>query len=189
MIKCQLTAKIGILWLLFGAHDQPDQSTEMAIKRIRELGGVISSYGKMPAHGELFAVCQSPQFSSAKLKLLVNHLAQLNGVRGVDLSYNSYITDEVLGELPYLKELQYLALRSDTISDAGFKAIAKLKRLEVLDLNGAKIAETGLKRLAGLEQLQVLGLDWTDMKASAVKELAPLRNLKHWAFQMLQTLS
>jgi hypothetical protein len=79
-----------------------------------------------------------------------------------------------------LKNLRWLALTSNPISDDGLKHLGELPYLGVLKLSGTDVTDQGLRELRGLKNLSGLTLDRTKVSDLGLKYLAGLPRFE-WA--------
>ena len=100
-------------------------------------------------------------------------------------SYSSLVTDKDLKalDLPGLKGLDSLYIRSPKVTDAGLKELAGVTGLKTLEVDSAQVTDAGLKELAGLKSLQSLGLQGTQATDAGLKELAGLKSLQMLGLQ------
>ena len=70
-----------------------------------------------------------------------------------------------------LRKVTGLDLSLTTITDAGFKEVAKLQKLEVLNLKGTEITNAGIKELAKLQNLEWLSVQNSQITFAGVYEL------------------
>jgi internalin A len=102
----------------------------------------------------------------------------LSNLQQLDLSDCS-LTDAALKELAGMSQLQSLALGHNTgLTDDGVGALTGLQQLQVLDLNHTGLTDDGLKALAALRGLQTLNLFATKVTDAGLDALAPLTSLR-----------
>ncbi|NQV25125.1 MAG: PQQ-binding-like beta-propeller repeat protein [Rhodopirellula sp.] len=119
------------------------------------------------------------RISAAGLRKLV----ELRELEWLNL-YGNAITDETLKELKPFEKLQELNLSLTPMSDAGLKHLTSLKHLNSLTLlysegfAGPKITNAGLKTLSEMSQLKTLNLVGAKIDDAGVADLKLLRNLQ-----------
>jgi hypothetical protein len=130
---------------------------------------------------------------------VVGTLPQPRRAFGLEL-YSPKVTDEALGELAVMEELQMLHVGGSPVTGAGFQALAGLKGLHHLVLGGnatgegmkgvaglralkrlsigPRMTDAGLEELAGMTQLQMLHLGGSPVTDAGLKALAGMKRLQ-----------
>lgn len=89
------------------------------------------------------------------------------------------VTDEVLGLLSHLPDLERLDLRATRITDAGLAHLKVCPRLRSLNLISAgRVTDAGLAHLKGLSQLEHLDLQGTGVTGTGFAHLSGLKRLR-----------
>ena len=87
------------------------------------------------------------------------------------------IGDESMVYFSNLRNLDFLLLRDNHITDLGLAKLEQLTALETLDLTNNRITDDGLVFLGKLTNLKTLWLDATDISDKGLKRLLPLKTL------------
>lgn len=124
--------------------------------------------------------CEYPSFPSGELK----HLECLTRIKLLELV--GYFTDADIEHLKGLKELKYLWLNHNCITDAGLKSIEGLTALNVLILDDNQIEGPGLEYLSGLKNLRRLSVQRMPITGPGVKGIAGLTQLDILDFRETQ---
>jgi hypothetical protein len=103
------------------------------------------------------------------------HLRGLKNLSFLMLGSNA-ITDDGLINLKDLQSLKRLGLSWNPITDAGLKHLANLQSLESLDLEGTKVTDAGLQALVGLKSLKSLRLEKTAVTVEGVAKFQGMRS-------------
>jgi len=103
----------------------------------------------------------------------MEHLAQLTGLRRLDLS-DSAITPDVLKMVGELKNLEVLRLRRTGVTDESLAHLAGLSRLRALDLRNTNISDEGMQHIAKLKSLSDLQLEKSKVNDPGIAMLAGL---------------
>jgi len=102
-----------------------------------------------------------------------------SGLRVLDMSSNSRLSDEGLRSLRNLKSLEELICKNCNITDASLSYIASLKKLRKLDLSNCPKV-TDISQLCELKELEKLHLVWclvTDEGLSCIGKIQSLKTL------------
>lgn len=91
---------------------------------------------------------------------------------------DSDITDDQLGMLTSLRQLESLHLNDTPITDAGVAHLVNFKKLKWLELNNTGITDAATVHLAQLPNLEVLRLRGTLVSDQGVMRLTALKNLR-----------
>jgi hypothetical protein len=83
---------------------------------------------------------------------------------------NSDVTDDGTAKIRNLRGLQ-LWLCNTSVTDAGLARVGRLTRLRFLLLDGTQVTDAGLTHLAGLHNLELLGLADTNVTAEGIAKL------------------
>lgn len=100
-----------------------------------------------------------------KLKLL----GLFRKLRNLELC-NTYVDDEVIGEIAKISDLEWLQLRGCHITDAGAQKLDSLTALQKLYISDIAISDNGLKTLGNLPQLKQIYLDNTQIQGTAFEK-------------------
>lgn len=143
-------------------------------------------------------VIRGSKLTDAGLK----HLAGLQGIQRLNVSYDKSITGAGIKEFANLANLQSLNLAGTGVTDQGLKEVARLKKLQHLNVQRTAVTDSGLKELVGLKNLSTLyvgtnqvtdkglvalaeltalrwlSLDGTGISDTGLKQLAGLKNLR-----------
>ena len=99
-------------------------------------------------------------------------LSELSGLRRLKrLQLRSLADDEGLAHLAGLRELEWLDLSNNDVTDAGLVYLAELSQLEELNLAHNAISDAGLAQLAGLRRLKFLDLTNTQVTEEGIERL------------------
>jgi hypothetical protein len=86
--------------------------------------------------------------------------------------HETRITDSGLAAIASWKDLNYLGIQSNLLTDGSLVHFRDLKKLERLELIGSQITDTGLNELAGLKNLKLLILNCcTNLSQSGIQKL------------------
>jgi hypothetical protein len=124
--------------------DRPDDAEGQAVKAVQELHAALDYDDAAPGR-PVVGMCLS--FSRRMTAEDFQPIAGLKRLRTLNLSGNSWLTDE------------------------GLNAVADLKDLQELDLTGTKVTDAGLKVLAGIKSLRQVGLSDTAVTDAGVADL------------------
>ena len=107
-------------------------------------------------------------------------LGHIEGLAEVQYLYldGTHITDTGLAHLEPAAQLEELSLNNTKITGAGLKHLRGLTRLRRLDLNGTQVDDAGLAYLKGLTLLRELDLSRTKVTDSGLARLATLGGLR-----------
>lgn len=83
------------------------------------------------------------------------------------------VSDSDIGLLAPLRQLQWLKMPNNTLSDTGAQTLVELKlsELSLLEIDGARITKQGLEQLAKIPSLRNLHLGRTAIPAEAIEQL------------------
>lgn len=112
----------------------------------------------------------------------IKHLASLNSLKSLNLSYNREIRDQGIEALSKLPKLHFLDLSfCSNITKKGFQALSSFKELTHLDLSGLEnLEDEDLKALSHLPHLTWLNLENCHQISDAgLKALSSLKNLSY----------
>jgi len=107
----------------------------------------------------------------------LKHLRGLPRLKLLNLNFTS-ITDEGIGEIASLSELEELALAGTDLTGATLGEFSGLKKLRLLDLSGTRLTDQHAGDLAKLRQLRELLLIRTKLTDQGVAQLAELGELR-----------
>ncbi len=93
--------------------------------------------------------------------------------------FGSHITDQTLAVLKGFPNLQQLGLRSDSLTDDGFGAIASLPHLTSLVLSHChNLTDAALSEIAAIQNLETLGILGADITDAGLESLGKLPRLR-----------
>ena len=87
------------------------------------------------------------------------------------------LTNELLAQLPELKNLTKIDLHSNSISDDAIQQLHKYKHLEVINLYDTEVSKEGLKLLLDMDSLRRLYLWKTNVTQEMVDESSNTANV------------
>ena len=116
--------------LLAAAPLYADDAEDKAAQAVMKLGGSVVRDDKDPAHPVVGVDFTDTPVTDAGLQ----ELADLRGLKTLDLNGCRGVTDAGLKELAALQGLMTLSLRATSVTDAGLKELAALKGLRTLNL-------------------------------------------------------
>ncbi|MEQ9409528.1 MAG: DUF1549 domain-containing protein [Fuerstiella sp.] len=97
------------------------------------------------------------------------------------------VTNEHVAEIAAFEQLDYLAVVTPDVDDAGLACVGSLKNLDTLFLSGSGITDVTLARIADLPKLQHLYLDGTHITDAGLQHLSTLPALKTLSLADTQT--
>lgn len=86
--------------------------------------------------------------------------------------------DPPLREIAKLPALEYLCIRSTSVSDNGVRALAPLRTLRKLNLAHTRISDAALEHLSAFPRLEMLNLDRTAVTDAGVCRLEAVQTLR-----------
>jgi hypothetical protein len=104
-------------------------------------------------------------------------VADVEGIRALNLSGSKAVTDEGLRHLARLPNLQDLDLGGTAITDRGLAVLRELPKLETLSLAVTRVTDAGVAHLAGCDKVREVNLSWTGTGDGAIRALAGKRKL------------
>jgi hypothetical protein len=108
----------------------------------------------------------------------VRQIASLHWLRTLSVS-NCGITDNLLGEIGAMTELEELNISSNHMTHDGLKRLVKLTKLKHLDISFCKsLTDAAIFTIARLVDLRHLDLSYCNVTNSGLIELKPLEKLK-----------
>jgi uncharacterized membrane protein len=114
-----------------------------------------------------------------KRKILVQQVAQNSNYLTANFISAPSINDEdLLLLLPVKKQLVWLKLSNQNISDAGLRTIEQLTHITKLQLDGTAITNKGLVSLNKLQHLQLLNLVGTNVSIDGLQQITALKQLQ-----------
>jgi hypothetical protein len=82
------------------------------------------------------------------------------------------VSDDLMDRIGRCRQLRWLELSGNPITDAGLVHVGRLTNLEGLDLEGTRVTDAGLVHLAALSDLRKLELYRTRITKSGLRDLA-----------------
>jgi len=114
--------------------------------------------------------------SEAELNSLLARLHYFDDLILLDLS-GTRLTDEGLGHIAGLKEIEHLSVSNTHVGNSGMKYIARLEKVIRLDFSETRVTDDGLRQLQNLINLEQLSLDGTNVSDAGLKSLHNLKKL------------
>ncbi len=167
-----IAAAISITWIttLLG-QDAPkppprSEAEQKAMAAIRKLGGLAIEVAQNDPRLEVSYIQNDGKFSDEHL----TPLKELKNVIYLNLRAQP-VTDSQLAHLKDLTTLIRLHLEKTKITDNGLENLKGLTNLEYLNLYGTEITDTGLRHLEGMKKLKNLYLFQTKATDAGVARL------------------
>jgi hypothetical protein len=166
---------LAIAW--FANHARQRRA---ALTAIRQAGGDIQMYGRMPGEESLLEAWFGTDLFEPVFRVdlrkgkvdneLLGHIGVLTELRKLDLS-GAQIDDDGLTQIADLP-LDELWLQETNITDGSAATISQIKSLKFLALNATRLTDGFLERLEALPELEDLGLRGTRVTSAGMRYLS-----------------
>jgi hypothetical protein len=128
------------------------------------------------------AIAETPPEQLAAIKALGGWASNVQKNRDGTVRFvrfsKSGVTDLHVSKIAAFKQLDYLAVITPTVTDAGLKHVKHLTNLDTLFLSQTKLTNAGMKALAKLVKLERLYIDHTQVDDDGLSVLTKLTNLQ-----------
>ena len=169
----RLFVVIQILLCLSSARFLWGESSPAEEEAIRKLRGKVSNLQRNRDETVRFVRFSKPIVTNEDVSR-IKAFKQLDYLAVV----TSQVTDAGLESLKHLTKLDTLLLADSGITDATLKTIGQLPKLQRLYLDRTKITDQGLADLTNLTSLQVLSVSDTKITDAGLVHLTSLKNLE-----------
>jgi hypothetical protein len=160
-----------------GRDDSPSEKEQEAIEVLKQVGAFL----ELDSHGHAVEVSLSGPGLNAQFNRgsdqVVGLLAWLPQLERAYLN-SAGISDEGMAALGKVTSVGWLSLNFTRITDAGLKELAEMTQLERLRLHSTQITDEGLQHLKGMSRLRVLDLSKTRVTDSGLPALYGLEDLE-----------
>jgi internalin A len=117
----------------------------------------------------------STGYNTVALGLAV--IGKISTLRHLDIHAEN-LTDEVLPSIGRLRNLEWLQLDGEKVSDSGMAHLASLSNLRTIALIHTNITDKSVKLLAGMPMLEVVQIPGARITDAGLANLATLQNLR-----------
>jgi len=181
-----LAADLEKLGVFIGGNESGDQIGELDFSDANYDNSDLAKITPLPALKKLIVNgsradletfeqirCAQTRISNEALR----NISASNSVSALDLSDCNQINDEGLIHLPRLKNLKFLKIWGQGISDAGMQHVRQLTNLNVLGLNDTRVTDDGISQLSGLKNLREVHLFRTAIGDKGMEVLSSIPSL------------